>query len=257
MSERSQFCVAHLTTVDMSLRFLVAPQLRAVLDTGGDSVGISSPGPWVPEVEAMGVRHLALRSSTRGVSLLADLRAAIEFWGIIRRLRPTVLHTHNPKPGLYGRILGRLAGVPLVVNTVHGLYATRDDPAAKQAVVYLLEGIASRFSDVELYQNPEDLRFARSIGIVATAKSELLGNGVDLARFDRDSMDPADRVRLRGEIGADDATVVVGIVGRLVAETTTRGTSVSLPPLPFSSVARLFTIGKSSVIEASISRSLR
>jgi len=41
-----------------------------------------------------------------------------------------VLHTHNPKPGLYGRIVGRAAHIPIVVNTVHGLYATEDDALA-------------------------------------------------------------------------------------------------------------------------------
>ena len=40
---------------------------------------------------------------------LADLPAAAELWRILRRERPDVLHTHNPKPGLYGRVVGRLA----------------------------------------------------------------------------------------------------------------------------------------------------
>ena len=39
--------VAHLTTVDMSLRFLLLAQLRAVRDAGGTAIGISAPGPWV------------------------------------------------------------------------------------------------------------------------------------------------------------------------------------------------------------------
>ena len=57
---------------------------------------------------------------------MADVRAAVELWRILRRERPDVLHTHNPKPGLYGRIVGRLARVPVVVNTCHGLYAKSD-----------------------------------------------------------------------------------------------------------------------------------
>jgi len=39
--------VAHLTTVDMSLRFLVLAQLRAVRDLGGRAIGISAPGSTV------------------------------------------------------------------------------------------------------------------------------------------------------------------------------------------------------------------
>ena len=122
--------VAHLTTVDMSLRFLVLAQLRAVRDRGGRAIGISAPGPWVSELEAEGIEHFALRSSTRAMSVTSDVRAASELWTLVRRERVDVLHTHNPKPGLYGRVVGRAARVPIVVNTVHGLYATEDDPLA-------------------------------------------------------------------------------------------------------------------------------
>ena len=174
--------VAHLTTVDMSLRYLLLPQLLAVIDAGGESVGISAPGPWVPELEDLGIRHRALESSTRSFSVLADLRAARELWRVLREERPDVLHTHNPKPGLYGRVVGRLARVPIVVNTVHGLYATPDDPWAKRTLVYGLEALAARWSDAELVQNPEDLALLRRLRI--SPKAQLLGNGVDLVRFD-------------------------------------------------------------------------
>lgn len=212
------FRVAHLTTVDLSLRFLVFPQLKAVVDSGGEAVGISSPGPWVSELEAADVHHLPLRSSTRGVSLMADIRSAFELWRILRSVDLTVLHTHNPKPGLYGRILGRIAGVPLVVNTVHGLYATEDDPFLKRVLVYLLEAIAARFSHVELFQNIEDLELCRKLRILPSGKGELLGNGVDLNRFDPSNVDLNARRKVREELGVAEDQVLVGMVGRLVVE---------------------------------------
>jgi len=208
--------IAHLTTVDMSLRFLVLAQLRAVRDRGGRAIGISAPGPWVAELEAEGIRHVALPSSTRAFDLRADMRAARELAAVLRREHVDVLHTHNPKPGLYGRVVGRLCRVPIVVNTVHGLYATPDDPLAKRALVYALEGVAARCSDAELYQNPEDLELARRLRI--TRHATLLGNGVDLGRFDPDRFGAADRTAVRAELGVPDDAVVVGAVGRLVAE---------------------------------------
>jgi glycosyltransferase involved in cell wall biosynthesis/ribosomal protein S18 acetylase RimI-like enzyme len=212
------FRVAHLTTVDLSLRFLVRPQLLSVIEAGGEAVGVSAPGPWVDELEAAGIRHVPLTASTRGMSLGNDFKAIAQLWRVLRREGFTVLHTHNPKPGLYGRVLGRLAGVPLVVNTMHGLYATEDDAPPKRAVVYSLEAVAARFSDVELHQNEEDLEFCRRTRILPKGKGALLGNGVDLERFDRDRVDPGARSRLRAEWGAAEDDVVVGIVGRLVAE---------------------------------------
>lgn len=208
--------IAHLTTVDLSLRYLVLPQLEAARGVG-EAIGISAPGPFVPELEERGIRHVSLPSSTRGMSLIADIKAMRQLWLSLRAERLDILHTHNPKPGLYGRVLGRLAGVPLVVNTVHGLYATEDSPWLKRMAVYTLEAIASRFSHAELVQNPEDLELLRRWRITPPAKLRLLGNGVDLERFNPERVS-ASRKRMRDELGIVDGEVAIGLVGRLVAE---------------------------------------
>jgi len=206
--------IAHLTTVDMSLRYLLLPQLEAAKELG-ESIGVSAAGDFVPDLETKGIRHIALASSTRGMNLLADLRAIGQLWNVLRAEKPDVLHTHNPKPGVYGRIVGRLAGVPIVVNTVHGLYATPESTFLKRAVVYTLEWLASRFSDVELIQSPEDFELLWQRKIMPRSKLRLLGNGVDLERF-RPNLDV--RVAMRTELGLGDDHVAVGLVARLVAE---------------------------------------
>jgi len=210
--------VAHLTTIDMSLRYLVMPQLLAIRDAGGEAVGVSAPGPWVPELEAAGIRHIPLESSTRRMDLIADLRAARELWHILTRERFDVLHTHTPKPGFYGRVLGRLAGVPIVVNTVHGLYATEDDRWLKRAVVYGLEAIASRFSHAELMVSREDLEFLHRWRISPRTRGKLVGNGVDLTRFNPARFNTEARSRIREALGVKNDQIAVGVVGRLVAE---------------------------------------
>ena len=210
--------IAHLTTVDLSLRYLIMPQLLAPGDHGIDSVGISAPGPWVAELESRGIRHVPLASSTRGVDPLADLKAMWELVKVIRRERPDILHTHNPKPGIYGRIIGWLMGVPIVVNTVHGIYAAPDDPLLKRAVVYTLEAVASRFSDAELVQSAEDAALMRRLRIAHPDKIQHLGNGVDLDRFDPRRAGPDVRAEVRAELGVGPDDVVVGCVGRLVLE---------------------------------------
>ena len=92
------------------------------------------------------------------------------------------------------------------------------DRRCKRAVVYALEAIASRFSHAELVQNPEDVDLLRRWRLVPRRKLAYLGNGVDLDRFDRSRVDPGTRASVRAELGVDDEIVVIGIVGRLVAE---------------------------------------
>jgi glycosyltransferase involved in cell wall biosynthesis/FMN phosphatase YigB (HAD superfamily) len=210
--------VAHLTTVDSSLRYLLYPQLTAVRDRGGDIFGISAPGPYADGLAAEGIRHVRLGSSTRSMNPLADVRAAAELWRILRRERPDVLHTHNPKPGLYGRVVGRLAGIPIVVNTCHGLYFTETDPWVKRTILLVLEGIAARFSDAELVQSSEDLDRLVGRHAYPRRRTRLLGNGIDLGRFRPGLLGADERSALRAELGARDDQVVVGMVGRLVAE---------------------------------------
>lgn len=209
--------VLHVTTTDMSLELLLGPQLQAFARAGYEVVGASAPGPYVAALEAAGIRHVPLAHATRAMAPREDALALAELVRVFRRERPQIVHTHNPKPGWYGRPAARLARVPHVVNTVHGLYATADDRWAKRAVVHTLERLASAASEVELVQNAEDLEVLRRLR-VPERKLHLLGNGVDLARFDPATVTARERAAQRAALGVADDEVLVGAVGRLVWE---------------------------------------
>lgn len=201
----------------MSLDWLLGPQLRAFADEGFEVLGASAPGPHVHRLEAMGIRHVPLRHATRAMAPHRDALALAELVSVFRRLRPDIVHTHNPKPGIYGRLAARLTGVPVVVNTVHGLYALPGDPLPKRAAVYGLERLAASCSDAELLQNEEDLPVLRRLR-VPEARLHLLGNGIDLDRFDPGTVGSATREQLRAELGIGPGEVLIGAVGRLVEE---------------------------------------
>lgn len=216
--DRTRRRLVHLTTTDISLELLLGPQLTAFGEAGYEVIGVSAPGPFVTAIEARGVRHVPLSNATRAMAPHKDVLAIVELTRLFRTLRPDIVHTHNPKPGLYGRLAARAAGVPVVVNTVHGLYALPEDPLAKRIVVYGLERIAATCSDAELVQNPEDLVTLRTTLREPAHKLTLLGNGIDLGRFGDRTDSAALRRRVRGELGVRDDTLVVGAVGRLVLE---------------------------------------
>ena len=124
-----------------------------------------------------------------------------------------MLHTHNPKTGVLGRVLGRVVGVPVVVNTCHGLWAGPGDRALKRALVYGAEAFAALFSDAELFQNAADLATLRRW--TRPGRAAVVGNGTDLERFVPDDVQ---RKEVRRALGVADDEVLVGGVGRLVAE---------------------------------------
>ena len=205
--------IAHLTTVDMSLALLLGTELAVDVEAGHEVFGISAPGPYVERVEALGVSHVPVRALTRSWAPASDLAAFRELLTTIRSLDLDVLHTHNPKTGVMGRIAGRLAGVPVVVNTCHGLWARPEDRLAKRAFVYGLEGLAARFSDYELFQNAADRDTLRPA--LRRGRHRVVGNGVDLDRF---APDPEGRKRVRAELGVADDELLVGTIGRRVRE---------------------------------------
>ncbi|MDP9020453.1 MAG: glycosyltransferase family 4 protein [Actinomycetota bacterium] len=201
----------------MSLALLLGPQLEAFAEAGFEVLGISAPGPFVAQLREAGIAHRALAHATRSNAPAQDVLAMAELRSLFRHLQPDIVHTHNPKPGVYGRLAAKAAGVPSIVNTVHGLYALPEDRWQKRALIYGLERVAAMCSHAELVQNPEDVETLAQLG-VPRAKLRLLGNGVDLDRFDRRRVDQRVRDETRRELGVGPDDVLCGAVGRLVWE---------------------------------------
>jgi glycosyltransferase involved in cell wall biosynthesis len=205
--------LAHLTTVDMSLALLLATELAMDVHWGFETFGISAAGPYADEMRGFGVTHLPVPSLTRAWNPRSDVRAGRELAATLRDLRPDILHTHNPKTGVLGRVLGRAARIPVVVNTCHGLWASTEDGLLRRGLVLGAEGLAAQFSHAELYQNDEDRAALRPV--VRRSRGRLVGNGVDLRKFKPDAKA---RLRVRAELGVVPDEILVGGVGRLVVE---------------------------------------
>ncbi len=210
--------VTHVTTIDMSLRYLLLNQLGSIAGDGYEVAGISAPGPDVAVVEAAGVRHLAVPMARSALTPLRDLQALFRLYLIFRRERFTIVHTHTPKPGLLGQLAAKMAGVPIIINTIHGFYFHEHMRPLLRRFHITLEKIAARCSDVILFQNPEDIETAVNEGICSRDKTRFLGNGIDVGRFDPARVPAAERRSKRSEVGLPADAPVVGFVGRLVEE---------------------------------------
>lgn len=209
--------VVHISTVDMGLHGLLLNQLRYLRDAGYEVSGISSPGPRVAEIEAAGIRHIAV-PMTRRSSPLADLRALSHLYRIMRRERFDIVHTHTPKAALLGQYAALLARVPIRVHTIHGLYFPGHMKPGRRWVYVLLERITMAFSHLNLSQNPEDIPVAIEDHICAPGRLRLLGNGIDLVQFDPSTQTAERRSQTRAKIDIEPHHRVVSIVARFVIE---------------------------------------
>lgn len=206
--------VAHVTTIALSQRYLLHHQLRAIRDAGYRVCGVSSAGDDARVLLEDGIPHHAVAMSRRMTPLL-DLKSIDDLARLFRRERFSIVHTHNPKPAILGQLAARLAGVPVVMHTVHGYYWHEHmKPWLRQACIDV-DRIASSWSDLIFSQSLEDIDAAIFHKIAPADKLVHIGNGIELARF---RLNPFARARIRAELGLNDATPVVGFVGRLVKE---------------------------------------
>ncbi|HEY6549535.1 MAG TPA: glycosyltransferase, partial [Vicinamibacteria bacterium] len=209
--------VAHVTTAAVSLRYLLLNQLDSIRARGYGVTGVSSPGEDTKALEARGIAHHAV-PMTRRLTPFRDVLSLLALTRLMRRERFTIVHTHNPKPGLLAQVAARLAGVPVVVNTLHGFYFHDGMSAWARRFYVAVEKLAALCSDVVLSQNEEDVATAVREGIVTPHRIRLLGNGIDLRRFDPGRLPWDTRAVVRASLGIGADALVVGFVGRLVAE---------------------------------------
>lgn len=210
--------VAHFATVDTSIRFFLLNQLKAIQAAGYDVTSISSPGEHVPYIRANGVRHLVSPMTRKPLDPMNDLQSLWSLYRILRREQFDIIHTHSPKGNLLGSIAGRLARVPVVINTVHGYHFHELMPRHHRRLYVLLERVFRRFRHLVLSQSKEDLQTAIRERICAPHQIRHLGNGIDLVQFDPSRVSTKDLSMARESLGIEESAYVVGFVGRLVEE---------------------------------------
>ncbi len=156
----------------------------------------------------------------RQVSPHCDLRALHELRTRFEQLRPNVVHTHSSKAGILGRIAAHLAGVPIVVHTIHGMSFNRTQSRPVQLLYATAERLCADYCHaiVSVADAMTQQSLDASIGRAeqyATIRSGMVVATFDPARHDTTS---CRRVLLPPEIRErSNATCIVGTVARLFA----------------------------------------
>jgi glycosyltransferase involved in cell wall biosynthesis len=164
-------------------------------------------------------RSLAYRSyrMSQRVDPVGDVRATWELVRAFRTTRPAVVHTFDTKPGVYGRLAARLAGVPVVVGTLPGLGSLYGESSLRSAVTRLayqpLQTLACRAADTTIFQNRDDAREFVDRRVVSPAKARVIaGSGVRTDLLRPGAVTPT----ARAELGLPETSAVVLMISRLL-----------------------------------------
>ena len=212
--------VAHLASSDIGIRVHLRKQMVDLKGRGYDVHGITPPGRWITGdgVTDDGIPVKLVNYSSSARTPVRDMRALLDLVRYFRAERFDIVHTHGLKPGLLGRLAARLARVPIVLHTVHGLFFYEGmSPLARRGWAQV-ERIGMRLGDYALSQNREDIEVAIAMRLCPAERIGYLGNGIDLSVFAPEIAAGPAVAELRRSFGVRPGEKVVCIAGRFIVE---------------------------------------
>ncbi|OFW58582.1 MAG: hypothetical protein A2W01_02490 [Candidatus Solincola sediminis] len=188
------------------------PLFEALVDNGNEVHLACTVTSFAEKLSAAGLKIHDVPVS-RSISPLEDRLTYKRLKAIIREGSYDVVHTHNPKDGVLGRMAAWKCRVPLVLHTCNGFYFSHRSSWIKKWLVLRAERFAAKRCHRIIFVNSEDLMLAAAKKIVGPGKAKLIYNGVDLERF-ANGEEPG----LKNELGIPDNAMVLGFIGEIRSE---------------------------------------
>ena len=171
------------------------------------SVCYNTPGPLIESFDEMKI-------PLRQFSPRRRVDPALLSWltQVFRQERPAVVHTHLFKSDLHGRLAARLAGVPVVISTLHN-----NDIWARRFPLGRVYGWTAKAVDALIAVTADVKRYHVQYTGVPANQVHVIENGVDLSRFSAPPDDSAG-VAIRNGFAIAAAAPLFGVIGRLVPQ---------------------------------------
>ncbi|MDX6486244.1 MAG: hypothetical protein QOF43_1397 [Gaiellaceae bacterium] len=165
-----------------------------------------------------GVRVETLDDLSREISPLGDARTILRLARLMRRERPTILHTHTAKAGAVGRIAAMLAGSarpPIVVHTFHGHVLRGYFNPLTGLAFRILERWLARMTTMLVAVSPEVRDDLVRLGVAPASKFAVVRLGIELG--ERVGAVGGEGIEARRVLGLPAGAFTVGWVGRMTA----------------------------------------
>ena len=170
-----------------------------------------SEGSLIEEGRSKGVRITILPSLVRQVNPWMDFKALWQMVGYLRKNQYSIVHTHSSKAGILGRIAAKLAGIPVIIHTVHGWSFHDHMPWVTRFAYIMLERICAHFTDALIVVTDRDEQKGLQAGIGKSSQYHKIRSAIPLKEFDPLR---TDRQLIRQELDIPMNSLVLGTVGR-------------------------------------------
>ena len=169
-------------------------------------------GELISEVKKRQIPLTVIPELVREINPAKDFIAAYKLVKLFKREQPHIVHTHSSKTGIIGRWAARLAGVPVIVHTVHGWGHHPYQQPLIQKIYIFAEQKTVPFTDKLIAVSTLNVDKGLKDHIGTREKYVVIHSCINLDDFSRPKVDP---LSLRKVLGIDAASPVVGTVSRL------------------------------------------
>lgn len=187
------------------------PRFAVTLLSGSET---GAEGDLHGEARAAGVDLVLLPPLVRDIRPWQDVRALVALVRFMRARRFHIVHTHSSKAGILARAAARIAGVPIVVHTLHSLVFHEYQSAVANRAYVVLKRLVAPFTHAFISVNDGTARGALAAGIGRPEQHVTIFSGMPLAGFLDVSaaLSPAEAKR---RLGIPEDAPVVGKIARL------------------------------------------
>ncbi|MBU1853369.1 MAG: glycosyltransferase family 4 protein [Candidatus Omnitrophica bacterium] len=168
-------------------------------------------GPLVDEAVNNGIEFRPVRNFVQRVNMYNDLMTLWELAYIMKRKRYDIVHTHNSKAGFIGRLAARIAGVPIIVHTIHGFsFHEYEKPLYRKLFIWL-ERFAARFADRLIVISEPLKEWGLALKIGKPSQYVTIYSGIEIEKFQI----RIDIEQKRHLFGIKSSDLVIGVVSKL------------------------------------------
>jgi len=148
--------IAHIATAYQSVISILDAKLRLLDEFDDLEITVISSPPKILTCRKPAVRNLQIQIA-RNINLWEDLKSIWKLYKILKSEKFDIVHSHTAKAGFIAAIAAKMAKVPFICHTYHGLpFFDLQNKIAYQKY-RCLEKLACKFRDYILTQNERDM----------------------------------------------------------------------------------------------------
>lgn len=184
---------------------------------GRYEVGLITGPPEGPEGDLFeycrehNIRYKVFPWLKRNVDPLKDSVSLVQLIFFLKKHKFDIVHTHSAKAGIIGRLAAKIAKVPIIIHTIHGLPFHNYQPEYLNKMYILMEKKVANYTDAIVAVAKAMIDKCVKAKIAPREKLVLIRSGFKVEDYIYTNPDNL----LRHRLGLSDEHIVIGKIARL------------------------------------------